>query len=48
MNLLDFMFPICERPVAIHNGNNDITDLEDYKAIGREDTIEPIGVFNES
>ena len=52
MNLNDFMFPICERPVAINNGNNDITDWDnistfltsDYKAIVREDTNEPISI----
>jgi hypothetical protein len=44
MNLNNFMFPICERPVAINNGNNDITDLEDYKAIVREDTNEPSSI----
>ena len=49
MNLQDFMFPICERPVAINNGRNDISDWDnlstfltsDYKAIVREDTNEP-------
>ena len=52
MNLQDFMFPICERPVAINNGNNDITDWDnlqtfltsDYKAIVRADTNEPISI----
>ena len=52
MNLQDFMFPICERPVAINNGQNDITDWDnlqtfltsDYKAIVREDTNEPISI----
>ena len=50
MNMQDFMFPITERPVAINNGQNDITDWDnlstfltsDYKAIVREDTNEPI------
>ena len=52
MNLQDFMFPICERPVAINNSQNDITDWDnvstflssDYKAIVREDTNEPISI----
>jgi len=52
MNLQDFMFPICERPVAIYNGQNDITDWDnlstfltsDYKAIVRADTNEPISI----
>jgi hypothetical protein len=42
MNLQDFMFPITERPVAINNGQNDISDWDnlqtfltsDYKAVG--------------
>jgi hypothetical protein len=52
MNLQDFMFPICERPVAINNGRNDITNWDnlstflssDYKAIVREDTNENISI----
>lgn len=52
MNLQDFMFPITERPVAINNGRNDISDWDnlqtfltnDYKAIVREDTNEPISI----
>jgi len=56
MNLQDFMFPICERPVAINNGQNDITDWDnvstflssDYKAIVREDSNEPISIVKKS
>ena len=52
MNLQDFMFPITERPVAINNGSNDISDWDnvqtfltsDYKAIVRENTNEPISI----
>ena len=43
MNLSEFMFPITERAVAIHNGETEFTDWEnkdtflpnDYKAIVR-------------
>ena len=56
MNLQDFMFPICERQVAINNGQNDISDWDnvqtlltsDYKAIVREDTNEPISIVKTS
>jgi hypothetical protein len=56
MNLQDFMFPITERPVAINNGRNDISDWDnlstfltsDYKAIVREDTNEPISIVKNS
>ena len=56
MNLQDFMFPICERPVAINNGQNDITDWDnvstflssDYQAIVREDSNEPISIVKKS
>ncbi len=56
MNLQDFIFPICERPVAINNGQNDITDWDnastflssDYKAIVREDTNMTISIVNKS
>lgn len=56
MNLQDFMFPICERPVAIFNGQNDITDWDNvstfltsgYKAIVREDTNEPISIVKKT
>ncbi len=41
MNLQDFMFPITERAIAVHNGQADFIDWEnkqtylsgDYKAI---------------
>lgn len=56
MNLSNFMFPIQERPVAIHNGQVNFTDWEnndtylanDYKAIVREDTNEPISIVRNS
>ncbi len=56
MNLQEFMFPITERPVAINNGRNDISDWDnvqtfltsDYKAIVREDTNEPISIVKNS
>ena len=32
MDLQSFMFPICERSVAINNGQNDITDWESIDA----------------
>jgi len=56
MNLSDFMFPITERPVAVHNGQTDFTDWDntqtflpnDYKAIVREDTNEPISIVRNS
>jgi hypothetical protein len=46
------MFPVEERPVAIHDGMQDIMDIEnrdtflsaDYKAIVRADTNEPISI----
>ncbi len=52
MNLSSFMFPVEERPIAIHDGVTDIMDLEnrntylsaDYKAIVRADTNEPISI----
>ena len=56
MNLQDFMFQICERPVAIYNAQNDITDWDnqstfltsDYKAIVRADTNEPVSIVRRS
>ena len=56
MNLSAFMFPIVERPVAVHNGQTDFIDWEnqetylpnDYKAIVREDTNEPISIVRNS
>ena len=52
MDLNQFMFPVEERPVAIHDGVQDIMDIEnrntflsaDYKAIVRADTNEPISI----
>ncbi len=52
MNLSSFMFPVEERPIAIHDGVTDIMDLEnrntylsaDYKAIVRADTNEPLSI----
>ena len=52
MDLTQFMFPVEERPVAIHDGVQDIMDIEnrntflsaDYKAIVRADTNEPISI----
>ena len=56
LNLSEFMFPIAERPVAVHNGQSDFTDWEnrdtflpnDYKAIVREDSNEPIAIVKNS
>jgi len=52
MDLSQFMFPVEERPVAIHDGVQDIMDIEnrntflsaDYKALVRADTNEPISI----
>ena len=52
MDLSQFMFPVEERPVAIHDGIQDIMDIEnrntflsaDYKALVRADTNEPISI----
>ncbi len=52
MDLNRFMFPVEERPVAIHDGRQDIMDIEnrntflsaDYKALVRADTNEPISI----
>jgi len=52
MDLNQFMFPVEERPVAIHDGVQNIMDMEnrntflsaDYKAIVRADTNEPISI----
>ncbi|MBT4034778.1 MAG: DUF932 domain-containing protein [Candidatus Marinimicrobia bacterium] len=52
MDLNQFMFPVEERPVAIHDGAQDIMDIEnrdtflsaDYKALVRADTNEPISI----
>jgi len=52
MNLTQFMFPVEERPIAIHDGHQDIMDIEnrdtflsaDYKALVRADTNEPISI----
>jgi hypothetical protein len=56
MNLQDFMFPITERAIAVHNGEADFIDLEnkqtylsgDFKAIVREDTNELISIVRNS
>ncbi len=39
MNLQDFMFPICERPVAINNGQNDITDWDNVSTFLSSDLL---------
>jgi len=52
MDLNKFMFPVEERPIAIHDGLQDIMDIEnrstflsaDYKALVRADTNEPISI----
>ena len=52
MDLSRFMFPVEERPIAIHDGLQDIMDIEnrntflsaDYKALVRADTNEPISI----
>ena len=52
MDLSHFMFPVEERPIAIHDGIQDIMDIEnrntflsaDYKALVRADTNEPISI----
>ena len=52
MDLSRFMFPVEERPIAIHDGIQDIMDIEnrntflsaDYKALVRADTNEPISI----
>ncbi|MBC8192624.1 MAG: DUF932 domain-containing protein [Candidatus Marinimicrobia bacterium] len=52
MDLSRFMFPVEERPIAIHDGVQDIMDIEnrnsflsaDYKALVRADTNEPISI----
>jgi hypothetical protein len=52
MDLNQFMLPVEERPVAIHDGMQDIMDIEnrntflsaDYKALVRADTNEPISI----
>ena len=56
MDLRDYAFPVIERKVAVHNGENSLIDLErretflpnDYKAIVREDTNELISIVRES
>lgn len=56
MNLSEFMFPIVERPVAVHNGQSDFIDWEnqetylpnDYKCVVREDTNEAISIVRNS
>ena len=56
LNISGFMFPITERPVAVHNGKSDFADWEnqdtflpyDYKAIVRQDTNEPISIVKNS
>jgi hypothetical protein len=52
MELNKFMFPVEERPIAIHDGIQDIMDIEnrntflsaDYKALVRSDTNAPISI----
>jgi hypothetical protein len=56
MDLRDFAFPVIERKVAVHDGENSLIDLErhdtflpnEYKAIVREDTNELISIVRES
>jgi len=56
MDLNEFKFPIVERPVAVHNGLNDLLDWDNkstylrghYKAIVREDTNELISIVRRS
>jgi len=56
MNLQDFLFPITERAIAVHNGEVDLIDLEnkqtflsgDFKAIVREDTNKLISIVRNS
>jgi hypothetical protein len=52
MDLSRYTFPVEERPIAIHDGIQDIMDIEnrsthlsaDYKALVRADTNEPISI----
>lgn len=56
MDLSTFLFPVTERPIAVNNGDLDITDWNDgntflpsnYKALVREDTNETISIVRKS
>jgi len=56
MDINEFKFPIVERPVAVHNGLNDLMNWDNkltylnghYKAIVREDTNELISIVRRS
>ena len=56
MNLQEFMFPITERAIAVHNGQADFIDWEnkqtylsgDFKAIVRKDSNELISIVRNS
>ena len=56
MNLQDFMFPITERAIAVHNGEADFIDWEnkqtylsgDFKAIVRQDSNALISIVRKS
>ena len=56
MDLEKYMFPVEERPVLIHDGNNNVIDIEhpeeylqaDYKALVRADTNQAISIVKKS